>query len=205
MVLTAREAESRFVFPADWATYEKLLDALEGRGIRLAYDRGMLELMSPSFDHERGKKTLGALLESAMVALGLDFQAGGSTTFREEALDRGIEPDECYWVRHLPAKSGRWTQGEDPYPDLALEVEMSRSALDRLGIYAALGVSEVWRLTAEGRLECHLLGPDGYETSDASRVLPELSLADLERFVQLGQERNLGAVLREFRAEFRPA
>ena len=48
----------------------------------------------------------------------------------------------------------------DPAPDLALQVDVTHSSLDRLAIYAALGVLEVWRLHEQG-LAFHVLGPQG--------------------------------------------
>lgn len=199
MALVTPQAESRFVVHGDWQTYEKLLEALEDRGVRIAYDRGTIELMTPSHPHERGKKTLAALLEMYLVECGLDFQGGGSTTFREEALDKGIEPDECYWIRNAAELEGDWTGPDDPYPDLAIEVELSRSALNRLGIFAALGVAEVWRLTAGLELQCHRLEDGSYWLASSSALLPDLPWAELQRFVRKGQEQTLGSVLREFR------
>lgn len=201
MTLTLPLAENRFVMSADWETYEKILEAIGERPIRVTFDGSMLEIMSPGFEHERGRTTLAALLAYAFAEIGLDFQAGGSTTFKNKALEKGLEPDECYWV--LPASQfvGTWDPACHSYPDLAIEVEVSRSVLDRLAIFAALGVAEVWRLTEAGELRCMQLDSDGqYREAPASRLLPQLSLPDLERFVRMGQEQNLGAVLRAFRA-----
>ena len=40
----------------------------------------------------------------------------------------------------------------DPPPDLVIEVDITRSSLDKLSIYAALRVPEVWRYT-DGEVE----------------------------------------------------
>ena len=186
---------------ADWTTYTKMLDALGNRSaIRLTYDRGTLELMSPSYDHEKGKTTFAALLDAFLVHQDVDFDAGGSTTFRVEALQKGLEPDECYWIKNANQLQGAWNSETDPYPDLVLEVEVSRSAIDRLGIFASLGVAEVWRLDSKGGLHCHHLSEQGkYELSTSSKLLPDLSLPDFERFLNMGQEHKLGTVLKAFR------
>lgn len=204
MTLTLPAQENRFVMAADWGTYEKILDAVGNRSIRVTFDGSMLEIMSPGFDHERGKTTLGALLEQAMVELGLDFQAGGSTTFKEEALQKGLEPDECYWILPASLFKGSWDPAQHSTPDLVLEVEISRSVLDRLAILAALGVREVWRLTAEGEIRCLRLGEDGaYHESAHSELLPQLPLDELARFVRRGQDETLGQVLQAFRSWLR--
>ena len=87
----------------------------------------------------------------------------------------------------------------DPPPDLVIEVEVARSALNRLEIYAALGAPEVWRFDGE-RLHVHLLGEGGtYAESERSKAFPFLRPAELVRFVE--QRKALGEVtlLRAFR------
>ncbi|MFA5505269.1 MAG: Uma2 family endonuclease [Vulcanimicrobiota bacterium] len=200
MTISLEPLENRFVMTADWDTYEKILEAVGDRPVKVTYDNGRLELMSPSYDHEKGKTALGALLESILVHLDLEFDAGGSTTFKEKALQRGLEPDECYWIANASEFEGAWNSERDPYPDLAIEVEVSRSVLDRMGILAALGVREVWRLDRDGSLLCYQLGPDQtYQKSETSAILPTVRLAEVEKLVKLGQEQKLSTVLREFR------
>ena len=120
---------------------------LDGRHVRLTYDRGELELMTVSHRHENHKHLLGVLLMVVAEELGIENHAAGSMTFKREDLDRGLEPDECYWIEHEPQMRSKedYDQQNDPPPDLVLEVEVSCSVLDRLGIYAALKVPEVWR------------------------------------------------------------
>ena len=77
--------------------------------------------------------------------------SAGNMTFQREDLDRGLEPDDCYWIAHEPQMHNKltWDPAIDPPPDLVLEIEISRSAQDRMGIYAALRVPEVWRFDGE--------------------------------------------------------
>ena len=110
-----------------------------------------------------------------------------------------MEPDECYWIKNVDQLNGAWNSETDPYPDLAIEVEVSRSVIDRLGILAALGVQEVWRLTSEGDLQCLQLVDGRYESRNSSSIVPQAPLAELERLVRMGQEQRLGQVLRAFR------
>ena len=72
-----------------------------------------------------------------------------STTFNREDVDRGLEPDQCYYFASTGEFATRTRQPDvDPPPDLAIEVEITRSCLDRLGIYAALRIPEVWQSMA---------------------------------------------------------
>src|SRR5262245_50322687 len=96
-------ADQRFVIHnVSWRLYETLLDQLGDHAPRMTYDRGNLELMSPSPSHESFKKLLGRLIETLTCELGIAIRSGGSTTFKRKDLLRGLEPDECYWVAHEP-------------------------------------------------------------------------------------------------------
>ena len=130
-----------------WSTYEAILADMEDQVIHLTYDHGELEIMSPSDKHERIKRLIGRMVEVMTEVLGIPIRSAGSTTFKKQMLHRGLEPDECYYVTHEEQLWGRDTIDllVDPPPDLAIEVDISRSSLDRMGIYAALGVPEVWR------------------------------------------------------------
>ena len=91
-----------------WPQYVTISDALpEWPRLRLTYDRGNLELMAPSWNHEWWKRRFGLVIPILGVELDLDIQGGGSTTFRREDLERGLEPDECFYVEHAAAVRGR--------------------------------------------------------------------------------------------------
>ena len=93
-------------------------------------------------------------------------------------LDRGLEADECYYIEHYPDVKGRKEVNldTDPPPDLAVEVDLSSSSIDKLSIYAGLAVPEVWRFHHD-RFDCLHLQPDGtYAPDDQSRVFPALPL-----------------------------
>jgi Uma2 family endonuclease len=175
----------RFVLhDVSWSGYEQIGDALRDRpALRLTYDRGSLELMTTSQRHERGKKLLGRLVETLAEECDLAVLPAGSMTFRREDLRRGLEPDESYWIAHQQEMQARedWDPSADPPPDLVIEIEITRSALPRMGIYAALGVPEVWRYDG-GRLEICLLTSDGtYRTSSTSPTFPGFLAEEVPR------------------------
>lgn len=163
------------VHRSSWQTYQTLLKAFEDSPVRLTFDRGELELMSPSGPHERLKKLLDRLITAAAEELELPLRSQGSTTFAREELNRGLEPDECYYIEHEPDVRGRDDVGSDaPPPDLAIEVEVSRTALDRLGIYADLGVPEVWRLRGTEIVVLRREHSGHYQEVDRSEIFPQI-------------------------------
>jgi Uma2 family endonuclease len=207
---TAAEPRSKTLTPEQrvvlravgWEGYETIL-ALVGDGhTRLTYDRGDLELMSPSMDHEFLKTRVARLIEALTEELDIPCEGAGSTTWRKRLKECGLEPDECYYL----ANSGRVIGRKkidltiDPPPDLAIEIEISRSALDRMGIYAALGVPEVWRLDGE-TLRIARLQPDGTYTEVAtSPGLPALPPDEVVRWMRLGEDMGQTPWIRQFRA-----
>src|SRR5262245_15702754 len=136
-----------------WEAYTRLLRTIEGRRhLRLTYDRGTLEIMTFSYEHENGGDFLGRMVVTLTEELNLPIRGGGSTTFRRRKKKKGLEPDNCYWIAHeadvrnLKVINLR----KDPPPDLAIEVDVTRSSMNRMRIYAALNVPEVWRLDTDG-------------------------------------------------------
>jgi hypothetical protein len=55
-----------------------------------------------------------------------------------------------------------------------------------MGIYAALGIVEVWRFDGK-RLHIYLLKSGRYELSPSSPTFPEVRVPDLVQFIRLGQ------------------
>ena len=157
-----------------WQTWQQLLaDRGERCGVLLAYERGTVELRMPSQEHEWVKTTLTQVVEAIAFARDLHYRSLGSTTFAREDLARGFEPDACFYLNHadtiVPDRPLDLTV--DPPPDLVIEVDITRSSLNKLPIYAALAVPEVWRYT-NGEVEIRCLTADVYAVAGTSRVLP---------------------------------
>lgn len=157
-----------------WQQYEAILGTLGDNfpTLRLSYLEGTLEIMTNSPEHENLKKILGMLLETYLLETDTRFHAGGSTTFRQAAQQRGLEPDECYCLGQKKA-----------FPDLAIEVVVTSGLVDKLEIYRGLGVSEVWQWQHE-QLLIYCLLPTGYELVPTSKLLPNLDLDLLKQHVQ---------------------
>lgn len=187
----------------DWRTYSRLLRVFAERpSVRLAYDRGDLEIMSPLHEHESDADLLGRMVVVLTEELGLPIKAGRSTTFRRAKKQRGIEPDNSYWIANEPRVRGkrRINLRTDPPPDLGIEVDIRSSSLERMSIYAALKVPEVWRLDVQV-LSFHVLQPDGtYQTAAHSLAFPVVTPTDLMRFLALRGQLDENALIAQFRA-----
>ena len=196
------QPEQRFALHGvSWQTYNALLNDLQASAVRLTYDRGSLELMSPSQDHERFKTLIGRIIEMFTEELDIPMQSGGWTTWPTEDLDRGLEADECYYIQHEPQICDREVidLSVDPPPDLAVEVEISRSLLDKFAVYAALRVPEIWRYDGDS-LHVFLLQSDGsYADSDRSLNLPRLAPQQVAQFLALRAEKRETEWARLFR------
>jgi len=156
-----------------WADFEMILQIRGDRGgVRVTYLNGVLELMTPSVDHEGIKKTIARLLEAYAEEKGLPFNGFGSWTLKNARRARALEPDECYSL----------TLGRPTSPDLAIEVVWTSGGIDKLDVYRGLGVQEVW-FWREGVIEVWLLIDERYTRQERSGLLPDLDLTDLARHI----------------------
>ena len=185
-----------------WDRYEAVLQAIGDRAIRVTYDRGSLELMSPSAAHEEFGQLFGLAIQALAEELGFPCRGLKSTTWRRALVERGIEADECFYLASLGRVLGKRSidLDRDPPPDLAIEIEVCRDALDRLGIYAALGIPEVWRFDGETLRALQLQTDSTYAERDRSPALPFVPLFELSRFVQKGAGADHASWGRQFRA-----
>lgn len=176
-----------------WEDYERLLELCGNNpGIRMTYLEGQLELMTPSLHHERLKKRLARLLEVWSEETGIDLEGVGSTTFKNKLKKRGLEPDECYFVNRIG--------DEEEAPDLALEIVWTSGGIDRLTVYAGLGVREVW-FWRDGRFAFHVFRSGGYETIDRSELLPAFDPGVVAGLVNVATSQ--AQAIRELRAALR--
>jgi Uma2 family endonuclease len=190
---------------ADWDTYQAMLLAVGDRPIRITYDRGVLELMSPLPIHERLKKLIDRLLFVAAEEFDVSVVSLGSTTFNRESLDRGLEPDECYYIQHKIKIRGRHRidLNVDPPPDLAIEVDVYHSSIDRMSIYAALGIPEVWRYDDKKIQVLRLNRRKQYVEAHVSTVFHQMPISELSRLLERWQETDDNTLARGFRKALR--
>ena len=184
-----------------WSLYQQMLAEVGDGHLRLTYDRGSLEIMSPSDLHEKVKTVTARLIEAYADAVDIVVEGLGSTTFlREDAL-RGLEPDECYYVAHAAAVIGK-TELDltiDPPPDLAIEVDISPPSVQRQPIYATLGVPEIWRYDGRRLTSLHRTEQGEYIAAERSLSFPDLPMDELNRFIQIGLTSGQSAAVRALR------
>jgi Uma2 family endonuclease len=197
---------SRFVLRGvPWNAYVLLRDAPENYHVRMTYDRGNLEMMSPSRWHERFSKLIGRLIEAWADEFDIPIQGCGTMTLRREDLERGLEPDNCYYIQHEAVMRAKEDLDltTDPPPDLAIEVDLGRPTIEKPALYAALGVPELWRYDRRG-LHVLQLDRDGrYADAESSEALPRFPVEIAERTVsELGTASDT-ALVKSFRERVR--
>jgi len=169
-----------------WATYESLLkDFQNNNAVHFAYDRGVLEIMPPSAKHEEPNRTLSLVVDLITGELDIEVRRLGSTTFTRKDLSRGFEPDSCFYIQKVERVRDKEEIDltVDPPPDLVIEIDLTNSSLNKLPIYAAVNVPEVWRYQG-GRVQIFRREGEHYTEVEQSLVLPPLTSAVLTQFLE---------------------
>ena len=195
----------QFVFDGlTWEQYETLLASLGERRLRHTFVEGRLEVVTPSYAHESSKSFVGGLVEMMCRLCRLPRQSAGSTTMKREDFERGLEPDECFFLGKDSAAAMRgksqYDADKDPPPDLVIEVDVTSNSKHRVEMYRRMGVPEVWRcrnyvvtflgLTKDGR----------YRQILRSRHFSFLSSDELNRIIELRDELDDTGVELQFEA-----
>ena len=184
-----------------WETFLELADARSGSVPRMTYDQGVLELMTPRRQHEQIGCLIGRMVEAFSEVRGIEILSCASTTFKRWDLDRAFEGDESYYIAHADEIRPRDEVDllVDPPPDLVVEVEITKSAISKLKLFAAMGVPEIWR--HDGTQLTMLAKSDGgYQPIASSIGLPGLSAARIDAFLARRFDQGETALITEFRA-----
>jgi Uma2 family endonuclease len=160
-----------------------------------------MEIMSPTKQHDTVACILCRFVITLTEEFGLPIDEGGTTTLRRRKLKRGLEPDRCFWIANALRVRGikRINLRIHPPPDLGIEVDVTRSSKTRLRIYARLGVPEVWRLDATSLTFLHLQPNGKYASASHSLAFPQVTPADLHRFLLLWETTDQNAIVAQFR------
>lgn len=190
VIRPSEQATQKVILPnTSWETYERLLaDHQESSGLHFTYDQGTLEIVVPSLRHERLKHTMATLVELLAGEFNIDIEGAGSTTFRRQDLARGFEPDACFYIANAERIRQRddIDLTEDPPPDLVIEIDITSPSLNKMPIFAALGVPEVWRYD-DLQVSMFLLIAGEYIRVEESAALPGVTREVISQFIEAGK------------------
>jgi Uma2 family endonuclease len=183
-----------------WPEFAEIVEELgDHRGTRVAYSQGTLEIVSPLPEHEKAKVVISDLIKILLDELDMPWESLGSTTFRQEEMAAGIEPDDCFYIQHQDVMVGkdRIDLTVDPPPDLVIEVDVTSTTA--LQAYAALQVPEIWRYHNR-TLQIYLWRNGHYVESSGSPTFPQLPVIEgITQFLEMSRERGTALALRAFR------
>jgi len=185
-----------------WNDYEAMLRLVGERPIRVTYDQGTMEVFMPSLGHEGDAYLLGRMVDTLTKELEIPVEGGGTTTHKREDLDKGAEPDQCYWLRDNAERirgKRELNLNVDPAPDLVIEVDVTHGSLDRLKVFSALRVPEVWRYDGRTLQFFHRQTRGTYRARAHSRNFPTLPVDLATRFLERGRASDKTAWIRSFR------
>lgn len=201
---TEQQAEQRVVFhDLSWENYQQILAALGNkRSSRLTYDRGNLEITRPLEEHENTVRLVDLFIRILVVELGLRIKTMGSTTLNRPDIQRSAEPDNCYYIQNQPKVANKKVDLDtDPPPDLIVEIDITHTDIDKLNLYASMGVPEFWRYSRKN-LRIYQLRDNQYTEVENTSIFPLESLKAKEHFHDFVQKYQIDEVEAEnsFRA-----
>lgn len=185
VLLTVPPGKSILLENVSWQEFENFLVELGNtRTAKVAYDRGLLEIMVPLPEHEYYKEAIGDLVKDLAYLLEIDYESLGSTTWKREDLLAGVEPDNCFYFQNEQLIRGKldFDLTSDPPPDLVLEIDVTSKSLDRFPIYARLGVPEIWRYD-KGQLIIYQLQANTYVETNVSLAFPQFPVQQILPFI----------------------
>ena len=184
-----------------WDFYEELLEEYkDSNELHFAYDNGFLEVEVPLAKHEIPIRLLSDLISIICVEKDIDIVNVGSTTFRKRAKAKGCEPDTSFYIQNERFIRGKndIDLSKDPPPDLVIEVDVTSLSLNKLPIYAALGITEIWIYKGKN-VEFLKLSDDKYTKIDYSIALPKLSSEKVTEFLEKGLSESSTKWIKEIR------
>ena len=198
-IVTRLPADAVVVFRhVGWEDYEELLAQVgEASGLRLSYDDGILTAMTLGTEHEKYARFIEKLLTVLSLKKRIAILSFGAATIKRPSQRKGLEPDACFYVQRAEELGNRVQLDfeHDPPPDVAVEIDVHHSSEEKLSIYVALGVPEVWRYDGQ-RLRMFVLRGVGYEEVERSQALPVLTSEAVTGFLErLRREGELQALL----------
>jgi Uma2 family endonuclease len=186
MVATILKSDHVVLHNLSWQQFTNILDDLgENRAVRVAYDQGTLEIMTPLPEHGYYEDVISDIIKEIADELDINYECYGVTTWKRESKLAGVEPDSCFYFQNESIIRGKlsFDLNQDPPPDLALEIDLTNKSLDRFPIYARLGVPEIWCYDS-GELKIYQLQENLYIEVINSSIFPQLSIQDIPQIIK---------------------
>jgi len=185
-----------------WQTYRAMLsDMGEHRAARIAYNQGTLTIKMLSELHELINSLLTRIVLAMAEEFDLDIVYMGSPTIERDHLEKGVEPDSCFYIQNAGQSEGLYAQTSSSLPpDLVVEVDITSPSTQRMLIYKALGVSELWRYTKRNNIVIYHLTDNQYCVAEHSQAFPDLTTVKLNQFLTQSQSQNQNKVIRSVRS-----
>ena len=184
-----------------WEDYDQLTyDLRDNNSVRVYYDHGRMEIMSPLRQHEAPVGIIARLMSVLSDELEIDIEPLGSTTLKSEMQEQGAEPDDSFYVQNAAAVIGKddLDLAHDPPPDIVIESDLTSSSLDKFPIYAGLCVPEIWRISRR-QVRIFVLAGNQYQDAASSAAFPFLSAEALTEFISQGVNKGTTVAARAFR------
>jgi len=194
MAASITPSEQRVVLrDIPWNAYEGLLPEQQDKSTpRFTYDQGILEIMSPSYEHEELKDIITLLGNIWAGASGAKIRTFGSATFKREDIKRAFEPDGCFYVQSVDRIRGkkRIDLTTDPPPDIVVEIDITNSSINKFPLFAAIGIPEVWRY--DRQMSIFKLESNSYSLIAQSQFLAGLTADLITELIRLSESINRG-------------
>ena len=152
---------------------------------------------------EKSKVALGDIVKVLLDEQNIDYDSSASTTLKRQDLDKGVEPDDSFYIQNYERvlNKDRIDLTVDPPPDLAIKVDLTSKTQAEL--YEALGVPELWRYD-QNRLRIDILQAGQYVQVEGSPTFPGWPIVELaDKYMARAREVGQGRAVRELRQQVR--
>ncbi|NEP00188.1 MAG: Uma2 family endonuclease [Symploca sp. SIO2E9] len=194
-MVTTTAAEQRVLLAnISWQTFKIMLAEMGSERVtRLAYDQGLVEVMTPLMSHENSNRFIEGLVVVLCEELGLEIKRTGSLTLTREDLERSAEPDSSYYIQNEALVRGKEkiNLAFEPPPDLVLEVEYSKPKIDKFRLYASMGIPEFWRYNGS-LLRIYKLESGEYIEINYSPTFIPVPVTEIPKFIT--ESRKVGEI-----------
>jgi Uma2 family endonuclease len=102
MVASSPLTETRTLLKnISWQTFKTMLAEMGvERNSRFAYDKGIVEIMTPLMLHENSNRLIEGYILVLCEEFGLEVKSTGSLTLTRDDLEKGGEPDSSYYIQN---------------------------------------------------------------------------------------------------------